>query len=56
MHYLNGCPVGGWGETAQAMRQLAEELPFKADRSYTVNDFVDAAYEVNHAGRYQSRV
>lgn len=55
LHALDGCPVGGWGETAQARRQIAEELPRRIDRSYTLDDFVDAAYEVDHADRYRAK-
>ena len=47
---LTGCPVGGWPETAQAMRRLADELP--RERRYTVAQLVDALYCVDFAGRY----
>jgi hypothetical protein len=52
---LDGCPVGGWGETAQAMRQIAEYLPSRSERTYSVAEFVAAAYYVDHADRYRSR-
>lgn len=53
-YYLHGLPVGGWGETSQAMVRIREELPLRADRDYTVGDFVSAAYEVR-GDRYYSR-
>lgn len=52
---LVGCPVGGWGETDQAMRRIADELPIKSARNYVVRDLVEAAMVVDHADRYQWR-
>jgi hypothetical protein len=52
---LDGCPVGGWGETEQALRQLAEELPLRQLRAYTVHDLVQALYYVDQADRYRWR-
>jgi len=52
---LDGCPVGGWGETQQALRQLAEDLPLKSERTYSVQQVVDALYDVDSAGRYRVR-
>ena len=49
---LVGCPVGGWGETQQAMRRIVDELPHRQDRAYHVDDLVAAALVVNHADRY----
>lgn len=49
--YLSGCPTGGWPETKQALLRIADWLP--AQRSYTVYQFVDAVYIVDHACRYQ---
>ena len=53
--YLHGCPVGGWPETEQAMMRIADELPFRSDRSYTIDEFVASAYEVDFARRYRTR-
>ena len=55
---LHGCPVGGWPETQQALRRIAEAVPVGA--AYTADDLVDALYTVIHAdahssGRYCSR-
>jgi hypothetical protein len=50
---LDGCPVGGWPETEQAIRRLADELP--AARSYSTSALIDAVYLVDHAGRYRTR-
>jgi hypothetical protein len=50
---LAGCPVGGWPETEQAKRRIADELPPRAMRSYTVDDVVGELYSVNHANRYE---
>lgn len=52
---LAGCPEGGWPETQQAMRRLAEELPMRDARSYHVSDLVYRIYEVDSAGRYRVR-
>lgn len=51
--YLDGLPVGGWGETEQAMRQIVEELPHRSERAYTVTEFVSAVYTVDTACRYR---
>ena len=50
---LAGCPVGGWPETRQAMSRIEDELP--RDRTYTVQQIVDAVYTEDHAGRWQLR-
>lgn len=54
---LDGLPVGGWGETAQAMRQIADYLPMRSCRSYTVGHFVEAIYAASgpDCGRYRAR-
>jgi hypothetical protein len=52
---LIGCPSGGWGETAQARQQLADTLPDRSRRSYTVTDLISALYALDHADRYQPR-
>lgn len=51
---LDGKPLGGWGDTEQARRQLRNELPLRSLRAYTVDEFVDAAYTV-HSDRYITR-
>jgi hypothetical protein len=52
---LDGCPVGGWPETQQAMQRLCDELPHRSERTYSVSDVVDALYTVDHADRYRIR-
>ena len=52
---LHGCPTGGWGETAQARSEIADALPFRAERAYTVDDLIDALYVVDATGRYRWR-
>lgn len=52
---LVGCPVGNWGETTQAMQRLREYLPLRQLREYSVDDFIEAAYVVDHADRYRPR-
>lgn len=49
---LVGCPAGGWGETKQAMRRIAEELPLKEDRGWTVGDLVSEYMTLDYADRY----
>lgn len=53
-HVLSGLPVGGWAETRQAMRSILNDLPLRQERSYTVAEFVDAAYVVRN-DRYHAR-
>jgi len=52
---LDGCPVGGWARTQQALAGLAEELPHYTARHYTVDQLVDALYVVDHVNRYRWR-
>lgn len=52
---LDGCPVGSWPETQQAMRALADELPHRTERTYILSDVIDALYVEDHAGRYRVR-
>lgn len=52
---LNGCPVGGWGETTQAWNQMTDYLPRKDRRAYTARDFVIAVYDVTLSDRYSSK-
>lgn len=48
---LEGLPVGGWPETAQAKRMIENELPSDVD----ADDFIAAAYTVTNADRYTSK-
>lgn len=52
---LVGCPVGGWAETTQARRRLIDELPWRAERTYSVDDVIAEYLEIDHACRYQLR-
>jgi hypothetical protein len=52
---LRGCPVGGWGETQQAWRQIHDELPWRRDRAYTMEQLIACLYEVDFADRYAAR-
>jgi hypothetical protein len=52
---LDGLPVGGWGETAQARSRLVEALPWRTDRDYTADDLIAALYAIDSADRYQRR-
>ena len=52
---LAGCPTGGWAETQQAMRRIADELPRADERSYSLHDLISSLYSVDHAGRYVYR-
>lgn len=49
---LDGCPVGGWPQTTQAIRQLADEIPRGGP---CVRDVIDAAMIEDHADRYRLR-
>ena len=53
---LAGCPEGGWPETEQARRQIVEYLPARSERSYTVSEFIAAAYTLDHTQRYQTAI
>ena len=48
---LAGCPVGGWAETAQAMRRIRDELPDGVD----LYDVIDAMYYTDAMDRYRVR-
>ena len=50
-----GLPVGGWGETDQAMRAVREELPFRGERRYTLGEIISAVLEEAPNGRYRRR-
>ena len=52
---LVGCPVGGWGETAQAMRRIADESPRLAEREWSVDDLVSRVLVPDYADRYRWR-
>ena len=52
---LDGCPVGGWGETDQAWRALLEALPRREERAYGASALVAAVLTEDHAGRYRRR-
>lgn len=52
---LDGCPVGGWPETQQALHCMVDELPHREERSYTVHDLIAELYDVDHADRYRYR-
>ena len=56
LNQLVGCPDGGWPETKQAIRALAEALPALAERRYSVYDVIDAALCLDHADRYRWRI
>lgn len=49
---LAGCPVGAWGETAQARLDLRGAMPVGAP--YTLDDLVAYALVVDHADRYRA--
>lgn len=46
LYGLDGCPVGGWPETQQAILRLSDEIPHRSERSYTVYDLIDRLYTV----------
>lgn len=50
---LDGCPVGGWAQTQQAMQRLEDSLPAADERNYTVAALVRACYREDSAGRYR---
>ena len=52
---LDGCPVGGWPETRQAILRLADDLPRRDRRDYTLWQLVESLYAVNDADRYEWR-
>lgn len=52
---LHGKPVGGWGETAQAMRDISEALPLRSLRAYSLEEFIGAVYEVDGSDRYRTK-
>jgi hypothetical protein len=51
---LIGCPVGGWPETVQARQRILDELPLRSQRAYTIEQWVDAVYRVDHTDHYRS--
>lgn len=50
---LDGCPVGGWGETQRARSLISEVLTL--EREYTIEEFVDAAYTIDTTDRYRTK-
>jgi len=40
---LNGKPVGGWGETEQAMMAIHNAIPHREDRAYTTQELLARA-------------
>lgn len=52
---LAGRSAGSWGETTEALAQLAAALPHRDHRTYTVAEFVEARYCLDQAGRYHER-
>ncbi len=46
---LDGLPVGGWPSTNEAMHRLVDDLPFRAEREYTREQFIARAYTIEHA-------
>lgn len=52
---IDGCPVGGWPETEQAMSRLCDVLPHLSERTYLAAQLVDRLYTVDHADRYRLR-
>ena len=53
--FLLGCPEGGWPETAQARREILDALPARTARAYSVQNYIDAVYSIDGAGRYVLR-
>lgn len=53
--YLDGCPTGAWAATEQARREILGELPLREFRAYSLDQFIEAAYTIDHAGRYRPR-
>jgi len=52
---LDGCPVGGWPETNQAMQRIREYLPGRIDRNYSLGSFIEAVYYVDSLDRYRTK-
>lgn len=52
--YLRNCPVGGWAETAQAKRRILDELPLREARSYSLGEFIETVYKIDHRDYYVS--
>lgn len=55
LNQLAGRPFGGWPETAQAMRQISDELPHQEHRTFTLDELIVAAMEIDSMDRYQWR-
>ena len=50
---LEGCPVGGWPETAQARGRVTDELCHRSERSFTTADLIEAVMHEDSAGRWR---
>ena len=52
---LDGLPVGGWGETQQAIDRLDDALP--RDRDFSLADLIHALYDIrgSECGHYVRR-
>lgn len=55
LNSLHGCPVGAWGETEQAKRAIAAELPPLGLRRYHVFALIDALFVIDAADRYRRK-
>lgn len=45
---LAGCPVGGWPQTAQAIRRIQDEIPHSEQRTFSVYSVINALYRVEN--------
>lgn len=50
---LAGLPEGGWPETVQAEREIADALPLRDQRAFSLGDFIGAAYVTNKSTLYR---
>lgn len=53
---LSGKPEGGWAETAQAKQELLGFLPFKSEREYTMEEFIEAMYKIEGGNNKQAGI
>lgn len=55
---LLNLPEGGWPDTRQAIESILAALPVRSERTYTLAEWIAAAYRVepqhNAAGRFRS--
>ena len=54
-HALDGVWQGADGETQQQERAVADDLPRRSERLYSMGQWVDAVYLVDDADRYRTR-